>query len=92
MREIVVFQLTGAIKVMENDFVRRLDAAVNGASVSEEVGVPFSRLVSLVFYGTFVADAVLDALQSRLALLAIWAIISGRLAWRFTIPRSKFSR
>jgi hypothetical protein len=89
VREIAVFQLNGAIKVFGDDFVRRLNAAVNGIAASEKVSVPFSRPVSLVFYGTLAADGVLDAVQSRSSLLAIWVVISGWLAWRLTRPPLK---
>ena len=36
-------------------------------------------------------DAVLDSIQSRSALLAIWAVISGGLAWFVTQPPLKSS-
>jgi hypothetical protein len=91
VREIAVFQLNGAVKVMGDNFVRHLNAAVNGASVAGEVSVPFSRPVSLKFYGPLAADAVLDGLQSRSALLAIWIAISGWLALYVTQPRLKSS-
>ncbi len=82
VREVVVFQLNGAVEVFGNDFVQRLNAAVNGVMPASEVRVPFSRPVSLVFFGTLAADALLDGIQSRSILLLLWIIVSGWLAWR----------
>lgn len=77
VREIVVFQLNGALKVFGEDFIRRLTAAVNGPQPDKTVEVPFSRPASLIFYGVAFADALLDV-RSPLGLLWIgWAILSG---------------
>ena len=91
VHEAVVFQLNGAVKVFGADFVRRLNEAANGVTASTEVRVPFSRPVSLVFYGTLAADSVLDACHSRTLWLVIWIVISGGLAWWLTRSRSRFS-
>jgi hypothetical protein len=63
------------------DFVRRLNGAVNGEEVIGPVNIPFSRPVSILLYGTAVADSLLDALYSRIWLLVLWIGVSGILAW-----------
>jgi hypothetical protein len=81
VREIAVFQLDGALQVFGDDFVRRLNEAVNGEGSIEPVSVPFSRPVSILFYGIAVADSLLDAVDSRMWLLVLWIGVSGILAW-----------
>ncbi len=88
VREIAVFQLDGALRVFGNDFVRRLNEAVNGEEAIGPVNIPFSRPVSIMFYGIAVADSLLDVLQSQTWLYAIWIGVSGWLVWRFTPPQS----
>jgi hypothetical protein len=82
VREIAVFQLDGALRVFGDDFVRRLNEAVNGEGSIEPVNIPFSRPVSIMFYGIAVADSLLDALYSRTWLPVLWIGVSGLLAWR----------
>ena len=82
VREIAVFQLDGALRMFGDGFVRRLNEAVNGEEAIEPVNIPFVRPVSIMFYGIAVADALLDALYSRVWLLAAWIGLSGLLAWR----------
>ena len=81
VREIAVFQLDSALRMFGEDFVRRLNEAVNGEEVIEPVNIPFSRPVSVMFYGIAVADSLLDALFSRTWLLVLWIGVSGILAW-----------
>lgn len=101
VREIAVFQLDGALQMFGDDFVRRLNEAVNGEEAIGLVEVPFSRPVSIMFYGIAVADSLLDAFYSRVWLLVLWISVSVLLAWRllrrdtaaarndeFTPPRS----
>lgn len=64
------------------DFVRRLNESVNGAGSNEPVSIPFSRPVSILFFGIAVGDSLLDALYSRTWLLVLWIGVSGLLAWR----------
>jgi len=80
-REIVVFQLDGALRVEGNDFVRRLTEAVNGSSSNEIVPIPFSRPASLVFYAVVLADALLDVRHWSLW-WGGWVVLSGLLALR----------
>lgn len=80
-REIVVFQLDGALRVEGNDFVRRLTEAVNGSSSNEIVPIPFSRPASLVFYAVVLADALLDVRHWGLW-WGGWVVLSGLLALR----------
>jgi len=77
VREIVVFQVDGALHVFGDDFVRRLTAAVNGPQSDSTVAVPFARPVSALFYGLAAADALLDARSWRGLLWLAWAILSG---------------
>ncbi len=84
VREIAVFQLDGALHMLGDDFVRRLNEAVNGVASIGPVNVPFSRPVSILFYGIATADALLDVLRSRTWLLMLWIGVSGILAWRIT--------
>ncbi|MBI3942530.1 MAG: hypothetical protein HY326_05905 [Chloroflexi bacterium] len=71
-REIVVFQLNGALQVFGEDFVGRLNTAVNNPAPNTVVIVPFSRPASLIFFGTMVADALLDIRGWPGILLLIW--------------------
>lgn len=82
VREIAVFQLDGALRLFGNDFVHRLNEAVNGAEAIGSVEIPFSRPVSILFYGIAVGDSLLDALYSRTWLLVLWIGGSGLLTWR----------
>ncbi|HEX9372422.1 MAG TPA: hypothetical protein VF897_15515, partial [Roseiflexaceae bacterium] len=88
VREIVVFQLNGALKVFGSDFVRRFSAAVNGPQAPASVVVPFSRLVSLAHYGLAAGDALLDSRGPRVWLGIGWALISGMIAWRLAYAES----
>jgi hypothetical protein len=83
VREIVVFQLDGALKVFGEDFVRRFVGAVNGAANSVIV-VSFSRPASIVFYATALADALLDVRGPRVWIWIAWIIVSGAIALRWT--------
>jgi len=77
-REIVVFQLDGALWAEGEDFVRRFSEAVNSSLPDENVSVPFSRPASLVFYTVVLADAMLDVRQQWIG----WVVLSGLLALR----------
>ena len=81
VREIAVFQLDGALRMFGDDFVRRLNGAVNGDESIGPVDIPFSRPVSIMFFGIAVADSLLDAVDSRMWLLVLWIGVSGILAW-----------
>lgn len=83
VREVVVFQLNGALRVFGDDFVARLDNAVNGPQ-AEPVVVPFSRPAALVTYGYVALDALLDARGPRALLWLVWAAVSAWLVWRET--------
>ncbi len=72
VREVVVFQLDGALRQFGDDFVRRLNDAVNG--VPSELTIPFSRPVSLLVYGVAVADALLDVRGPWGWAWIVWAI------------------
>jgi hypothetical protein len=76
VREIVVFQLDGALQQFGQDFIRRLTSAVNGPQ--SDLIVPFSRPASALIFSAAVADALLDV-RSRWGWLwmIIWVIISG---------------
>jgi hypothetical protein len=89
VREVAVFQLDGALQSFGDDFVRRLNEAVNGEETIGPVNVPFSRPVSIMFYGIAVADALLDAVHSRTWLLVLWIGASGWLAWKIASPRCR---
>lgn len=82
VREIVVFQLDGALKVFGEDFVRRFVGAMN--SPDAVINAPFSRPVSLVFYATVLADALLDVRGPRVWLWIVWIIASGVIARRWS--------
>jgi len=82
VREIVVFQLNGALKVFGEDFVRRFVTAVN--SPDAVINVPFSRPVSIVFYATALVDALLDVRGPRVWLWIAWIIASGVIARRWS--------
>jgi hypothetical protein len=82
VREIAVFQLDGALRMFGEDFVRRLNEAVNGAGSIGPVNISFSRPVSILFYGVAAVDSLLDALRSRTWLLVLWIGVSGLLAWQ----------
>ncbi|HTP11022.1 MAG TPA: hypothetical protein VMP08_22360 [Anaerolineae bacterium] len=82
VREIVVFQLDGALQTFGDDFVRRLNEAVNGEEAIGPVEIPFSRPISILFYGIAVADSLLDMFYSRAWLLVLWVGVSGLLTWR----------
>jgi hypothetical protein len=82
VREIVVYQLGGALQVFGNDFVQRLIAAVNGPQSDVTVAVPFSRPASAMLYGLAAADALLDARGWRGLLWLAWAILSGAIVRR----------
>jgi len=82
VREAGVFQLDGALAAFGPDFVRRLSEAVNDPPNGTRVAVPFSRPISLAFFGIAAADAMLDILGSRAGLLIAWSIVSGWLARR----------
>jgi len=88
VREIVVFQLNGALQVFGSDFVRRFSAAVNGPQAPASVVVPYSRLVSLAHYGLAAGDALLDSRGPRVWLGIGWALISGMIAWRLAYAES----
>jgi hypothetical protein len=80
VREIVVFQLDGALQVLGDDFVRRLVDAVNRLPSDITLRVPFSRPVSLHFYAIAVADALLDVRGSRGWLWGGWLALSALIA------------
>ncbi len=82
VREIVVFQLDGALKVFGEDFVRRFASAVNDASPSVIV-LPFSRPVSTVFYAMALADALLDVHGPRVWIWIGWIVLSSIIARRW---------
>lgn len=81
VREVVVFQLDGALKVFGEDFVRRLVGAVN--SPDAVINVQFSRPVSIMFYATALADALLDVHGPRVWLWVTWIVLSGVIARRW---------
>ncbi len=85
VREIVVFQLDGALRAWGDDFVRRLNAAVNGSQPSVSVAVPFSRPASAMLYSAVVADGLLDIRKWGLVWIA-WAIVCLPLAWHRFAP------
>lgn len=87
VREVAVFQLDGALRVFGDDFVRRLMAEVNAPELSEPLRVPFSRPVSMAFYGISVVDALLDARGSRVWLLAGWVSASAVITARSAVRR-----
>ncbi len=82
-REVVVFQLEGALRVEGQGFVRRLTEAVNGAASGETVQIPFSRPASLVFYSVVLADAMLD-IRHQWLWWAGWAALCSFLVLRLT--------
>ncbi len=92
VHEIAVFQLDGALRVFGNDFVRRLNEAVNREAMIEPVKIPFSRPVSIMLYGIAVADALFDVWQSQTWLFVLWIGTSGLLAWRLTRTMEKQRR
>ncbi len=94
VHEIAVFQLDGALYTFGEDFVRRLNEAVNGEGSIGPVNVPFARPVSILFYGIAVADALFDGLHSRTWLLVLWIGMSGLLARRmiYNPPRGRDPR
>ena len=77
IREVVVFQLDGALNVFGADFIRRFTAAVNSDQPDDVVAVAFSRPASMLLYGTLVADALLDVLGRGGIVLAGWALLCG---------------
>ena len=83
IREVVVYQITPALRDFGDDFVQRLDAAVNDAPPDLIVDVPFARPVSLLFYGVLVADSILDVRGWMVFLIFVWIALSGFLVYRF---------
>lgn len=83
VREVVVFQLNGALRTFGDDFVARLDDAVNGTQAGPVV-IPFSRPAALVTYGYVALDALLDARGPRGLLWLAWAVFSAYLVGRRT--------
>jgi len=75
VREIVVFQLDGALQQFGQDFIRRLTSAVNGPQ--SDLIVPFSRPASTLVYSAAVADALFDVRGPWGWLWIIWTIMSG---------------
>jgi hypothetical protein len=73
VREIVVFQLDGALQQFGQDFIRRLTSAVNGPQ--SDLIVPFSRPASMLVYSAAAADALLDVRGQRVWLWIVWAIV-----------------
>ena len=73
VREIVVFQLDGALQQFGPDFVRRLTSAVNAPG--PDLVVPFARPASMLVYGAAVADALLDVRGPLGWLWIVWAIV-----------------
>ncbi len=86
VQEIVIFQMTDALRVFGTDFVGRVTKAINTAAHSP-VTVTFSRPVSLMFYGTIVLDVILDARGSQTWLWVSWFIVSSAIAWRWSSRR-----
>jgi hypothetical protein len=87
-QDIVVFQLNGALQAFGNDFIRRLDAAVNGpgASVSP-IEVPVARLVSLEIYGLTTLDALFDLCGAWMLAGLVWMGVSALISyWWATYP------
>jgi hypothetical protein len=82
VREIVVFQLNGALTVFGADFVRRFNAAVNRPVSATAIPVPFARLVSLTHYGLAVSDVVLDSRGPRIWIVIAWTLLSAMVAGR----------
>ncbi|MFN8597866.1 MAG: hypothetical protein U0559_16995 [Anaerolineae bacterium] len=87
VQEIVIFQMTDALRAFGADFVGRVTKAINTAAQSP-VTVIFSRPVSLMFYGTVALDAILDARSSQTWLWIGWLIVSSAVAWRWSRRRS----
>ncbi len=85
VREIAVFQLDGALRLFGEDFVRRLTVAVNGPQSDSALAVPFSRPVSLLFYGLLVADALMDVRGHWGWLWIGWVALSGAIVARLTL-------
>jgi hypothetical protein len=81
VREIVIFQLTNALRVFGDDFVGRVARAINASNPEPVMTVAFSRPVSLIFYGTVLLDALLDVHGSQMWLWSGWLIASGAMAW-----------
>jgi hypothetical protein len=71
--EVAVFHLNGALDVWGDDFVARLNDAVN--NVDAIVDVPFSRQVSLGFFGVRLLDALLDVRGERAWLFVVLALV-----------------
>lgn len=75
--EVAVFHLNGALDLWGDDFIARLNDAVNREDVI--LDVPFSREVSLSFFGVRVLDALLDVRGDRAWLFIVLAIAAWRL-------------
>lgn len=82
VREIVVFQLDGALEVFGDDFIRRFTAAVNDVQSDSTVKVTFSRPASALLYGVVAADALLDVRSWKGLLLIAWMALSGLVVYR----------
>jgi hypothetical protein len=77
VRDIGVFHLNGALQVYGNDIVQRLTETINQSTPDEMVNVPFSRPVSLWFYGVVAVDALLDVRGPRVWWWIGWIVLSG---------------
>jgi hypothetical protein len=78
--EVVVFQLKGAMEKHGDDFVSRLDTAVNHTEGT--VSLPFSRPASIWLFGTAALDALFDLFGARLWLALVWLVVSLMVVWR----------
>ncbi len=87
VQEIVVFQLTDALRVFGEDFVGRVARAINAVNADSSITVDFSRPVSLIFFGTVLVDAVLDARDSHAWLWIGWLVVSAALALQLSRRR-----
>ncbi len=77
VREIVVFQLNGALEAFGEDFVRRFAEAVNNAPVDLNVDIPFSRPASVLIFSVLVVDALFDARRHGGWPGVSWLIVSS---------------
>lgn len=84
VQAIAIFQLTDALRVFGEDFVGRVTRAINASDVEATMTVAFSRPVSLIFFGTVMLDALLDARGSQAELWIGWLFASSGVVWQWS--------